>query len=55
MGLTIKCSTPESIIQRYEELMEQMRLKGGVAAEEGESAIQLIPALQIQPQQLSFL
>ncbi|SBW84360.1 hypothetical protein PVE_R2G0331 [Pseudomonas veronii 1YdBTEX2] len=54
VGLTIKCSTPESIIQRYEELMEQMRLKGGVAAEEGESAIQLIPALQIQPQQLSF-
>ncbi|KPC02244.1 phosphoadenosine phosphosulfate reductase family protein (plasmid) [Pseudomonas amygdali pv. lachrymans] len=55
VGLTIKCSTPESIIQRYEELMEQMRLKGGVAANESAGPVQLIPALQIQPQQLSFL
>lgn len=54
VGLTIKCSTPESIIQRYEELVGQMRLKGGFAADEGAVAIQLIPALQLQPQQLSF-
>lgn len=54
VGLTVKCSTPQSIIQRYEELMEQMRLKGGVAARADVGVIQLIPAMQIQSQQLSF-
>lgn len=54
VGINIKCSTADSIIQRYEELMEQKQLKGDYAGEEGEGVIQLIPALEIQPQQLSF-
>lgn len=54
VGLNIKCTTPHSIIERYEELMEQKRLKGGYPVDEDEAVIQLIPAVQIQPQQLSF-
>ncbi|MCT8162860.1 MULTISPECIES: phosphoadenosine phosphosulfate reductase family protein [Pseudomonas] len=54
IGLNIKCTDATSVIQRYEELTELKHLKHGIPGPEDLGLEQLIPAVQIQPQQLSF-
>lgn len=53
VGINIKCASQHSIIERYEELMLVKKMKDDTPWNDAES-VELIPAMQIQPQQLSF-
>ncbi|MNJ79232.1 hypothetical protein D3C77_771810 [compost metagenome] len=54
VGLNLKYSDAHSIIQRYEELTALKLIKQGNSGDDAPGAIQLIQAVQIQPQQLTF-
>ncbi|MBM5458543.1 phosphoadenosine phosphosulfate reductase family protein [Pseudomonas sp. P66] len=54
VGLNLKYSDAHSIIQRYEELTALKLIKQGNSGDDAPGVIRLIPAVQIQPQQLTF-